>query len=85
VSLRSFIVSFGASLGAILVALEAWKAADAIIDALGLGPLRPLILVAVLFLSLTVLQALWDRVERIIPPCPTSDMSKQGAKHDEPI
>jgi hypothetical protein len=68
VSLRGLILGSCASLCAVLVALAAWEAADALVDALGLGSLRPLILVTVLFLSLTALQAVWDRVERIIRP-----------------
>jgi hypothetical protein len=66
VSLRDLILGACASLGAVLVALAAWKAADAVSEAVGLGALRPLIIVTVLFLSLTVLQAAWDRIERII-------------------
>ncbi len=67
-SVRGLIFGSCASLCAVLVALAAWEAADALSDALGLGPLRPLILVTALFLSLTLLQAAWDRVERIIRP-----------------
>ncbi len=65
-SLRGLIGATLASLCAMLVALVAWNGADALSEALGLAPLRPLVIVVVLFLSLTVLQAAWDRVERII-------------------
>ena len=63
-SLRGLILGACAGLGAVLVALAAWKAADAVSEAVGLGALRPLVIVTVLFLSLTVLQAAWDRIER---------------------
>lgn len=65
-SLHDLVLGACASLVAVLVALAAWTAADAVSDAFGLGSLRPLILVTVVFLSLTLLQAAWDRIERII-------------------
>lgn len=65
-SLRDVILGAGLTLGAVLVALVAWIAAGDVGDALGLEPLRPLVLVTVLFLSLTALQAAWDRIERLI-------------------
>lgn len=63
---RGIALALCASLGAVLVALATWKAAGMLVDVLGLAPLRPLVLVAALFLSLTVLQAAWDKVEHLV-------------------
>lgn len=65
---RGIAMALCAGLGAVLVALAAWKLAETLIDALGLHPWRPLVLVVALFLSLTALQAAWDRVEHIVRP-----------------
>lgn len=65
---RELLLGACASLGAVLIALAALKAADGLGDALGLGQLRPLTLVVALFLTLTVLQAAWDRIERLVRP-----------------
>jgi hypothetical protein len=68
VTLRSVAVGLCASLFAVLFALAAWQAADAMIETLGLEAFRPLVVVTVLFLSLTALQAVWNKVDRIIRP-----------------
>jgi hypothetical protein len=81
VSLRGLLLGACASLCAILAALAALEAADRLGEALGLGALRPLVLVTVLFLSLTVLQAAWDRIERIIrPPSRRGHVSEGSAE-----